>query len=87
VRLKSGDPLVFSHIAQEIDDLKAHGIGFEIVPGISAGHAGASYHGIPLTHRDLASDIVFVSGHDLHHSVDEQQSDWQAIARQRGTIS
>ena len=84
-RLKSGDPVIYSRIAQEIQDLKAHGIPYEIIPGITTANAAAAYMGMPLTHRDLASDVIFVSGHDLH-SKGTPQSDWQAVCRITGTM-
>ncbi|MEE2707809.1 MAG: uroporphyrinogen-III C-methyltransferase, partial [Planctomycetota bacterium] len=58
VRLKSGDPTVFAHVAEEIEALTAADIPFEIISGITAAMAAASFAGIPVTHRDLASSVA-----------------------------
>ena len=63
VRLKSGDPQVFARLGEEIEALRAAGIDFEIVPGVTAACAAAASAGIPLTDRRLASDLVFLTGH------------------------
>ena len=64
VRLKSGDPMVFARAGEELDFLTRHGIEFEIVPGVTAAVAAASYAGIPLTHRDSASAVALVTGRE-----------------------
>ena len=64
VRLKSGDPMIFARGAEEIDVLVASGVAFEVVPGITAALAASSYAGITLTHRDAASAVVLVTGHE-----------------------
>jgi uroporphyrin-III C-methyltransferase len=63
VRLKGGDPLIFGRAGEEIEALREAGIEIEIVPGVSSALAAAAAAQIPVTHRDLASSIVFLAGH------------------------
>jgi uroporphyrinogen III methyltransferase/synthase len=86
VRLKGGDPLVFGRGGEEALALKKAGIAFEIIPGITAGIAGPAYAGIPITHRELAGDVAFITGHEAADRVNDSQIDWEALARWRGTI-
>jgi uroporphyrin-III C-methyltransferase len=63
VRLKGGDPLIFGRAGEELEALREVGIAVEIVPGVSSALAAAAAAQIPVTHRDLASSIVFLAGH------------------------
>src|SRR5713226_3355123 len=75
VRLKSGDPLIFGRAGEEIEALRNANIEFEIVPGITAALGAAANAQIPLTHRQVASAIVLVTG---HHAGSDQFADWPA---------
>jgi uroporphyrinogen III methyltransferase/synthase len=86
VRLKSGDPLVFARAGEELDCLTKHGIPLEIVPGVTAALAAASYGGIPVTHRDLASAVALVTGQEDEAKTDSAL-DWEALARFPGTLA
>ncbi|TWU56046.1 uroporphyrinogen-III C-methyltransferase [Rubripirellula reticaptiva] len=84
-RLKGGDPAVFARTAEEVDALRAAGIEFEIVPGITAALAAGSFAGIPITHRGLASAVALVTGHEEPDKT-ESALDWDALARFPGTL-
>jgi uroporphyrinogen III methyltransferase/synthase len=85
VRLKGGDPCIFGRVAEELVVLSEAGIGFEIVPGITAGIAVSSYTGILLTDRDNSSQVVFVTGREAEGK-QESNIDWSLLAKFPGTI-
>jgi uroporphyrinogen III methyltransferase/synthase len=84
-RLKGGDPFVFGRGGEEAEALTAAGIPFEVVPGITAGVAAPAYAGIPVTHRDGASAVAFVTGHEDPEKP-ESVIDWDALAAFPGTL-
>ncbi len=85
VRLKGGDPFVFGRGGEEGEALRAAGVEFEVVPGVTAGVAATAYAGIPVTHRDEASAVAFVTGHEDPEKPDTAL-DWEALARFPGTL-
>jgi uroporphyrinogen III methyltransferase/synthase len=85
VRLKGGDPFVFGRGGEEGEALREAGVEFEVVPGITAGVAATAYAGIPVTHRDDASAVAFVTGHE-DPAKDESALDWEALAAFPGTL-
>lgn len=85
VRLKGGDPAVFARTAEELEVLIAEKIPFEVVPGITAALAAASYVGIPITHRRHASAVALITGQQQTEDA-PQPIDWDALARFPGTI-
>ena len=91
VRLKGGDPFVFGRGGEEALALRAAGIAFEVVPGVTAGVAASAYAGIPVTHRGLASAVALVTGHTREDSPEAAESedgaiDWPALAAFPGTL-
>ncbi len=85
VRLKGGDPFVFGRGGEEAATLVEHGIAFEIVPGVTAGVAAAAYAGVPVTHRDHAAGVAFMTGTE-NPEKDETTIDWAALAVFPGTL-
>ena len=84
VRLKGGDPFVFGRGGEEMETLRAHGISVEAVPGITSGIAVPESVGIPVTHRDFASSVTFITGHESEKEV--SSIDWVWLAKTPGTI-
>ena len=84
VRLKGGDPFVFGRGGEELEFLAAHGIPFEVVPGITAALACGAYAGVPLTHREHSQSLRLVTAH-CGDSIDTL--DWTALAQERQTVA
>ena len=78
VRLKGGDPFVFGRGGEELEHLRAAGVEVEVVNGITAGLAAATSMGVPLTHRDHAHGVVFVTGHSRPGA---EELDWTQLAQ------
>jgi len=79
VRLKGGDPFIFGRGGEEVEQLQAEGIAVQIINGITAGLAGVTSLGVPLTHRDHAHGVVFITGHAQKGS--RTPVDWANLAR------
>jgi uroporphyrin-III C-methyltransferase len=85
VRLKGGDSMVFGRGGEEMIYLADNGVDFEVVPAVTSAVAGPEVAGIPVTHRDHASSVTFVTGHE-DPTKDESAVDWGALAASGGTI-
>lgn len=84
-RLKGGDPTVFGRGGEEAEALRREGIEFEIVPGVTSAIAVPAYAGIPVTHRDLASSVSIITGHENPEKLDELIR-WDRVTNAAGTL-
>src|SRR3954454_9197298 len=79
VRLKGGDPYVFGRGAEEVEHLRAAGVAVRVVPGVTAAVGVTAYAGVPITHRDAASAVAFITGHD-DPEAPGGRLDWSALS-------
>ncbi|ANE47155.1 HemD protein [Paenibacillus swuensis] len=84
-RLKGGDPSIFGRVAEEAELLVDNGIEFEIIPGITSAIAVPTYAGIPVTHREIASSLSIITGHENPEKLD-QNIDWAKLTNATGTL-
>ena len=85
VRLKGGDPFVFGRGGEEAEACAAHGVPFEVVPGITSAIAAPAYAGIPVTHRRVSTNVTIVTGHE-DPTKGSSDTDWSALAKTGGTL-
>lgn len=85
VRLKGGDPFIFGRGGEELAELLAAGIRVEVVPGVTAAATAGASVGVPLTHREFSSGVIFLTGHE-RDGRPESATDWEALARTRMTL-
>lgn len=83
VRLKGGDSFIFGRGGEELEELAEHDIDFEVVPGITAAAGATAYAGIPLTHRDHAQSVQFITGHTQK---DGREIEWHSLAQSNNTL-
>ena len=81
-RLKGGDPFIFGRGGEELTKLRAAGIEVEVIPGITAGIGAPATLGIPVTHRDVARGVIFITG----HTRDGAEPDWPALADRKSVV-
>ena len=84
VRLKGGDPFMFGRGGEELELLAAHGVPYEVVPGITSAIAVPAYNGIPVTHRDFTSSLHIITGHKREGA--DYDIDFEALVRTKGTL-
>lgn len=84
VRLKGGDPMVFGRASEEMEALRAYGIGFEVVPGVTAATAAAAALGLSLTRRGIARSLHFLAGHGAESGLPAH--DWVSLTKSGGTL-
>lgn len=85
VRLKGGDPTIFGRVGEEAELLRRHGVSFEIVPGITSAISVPAYAGIPVTHRDIASSVSIITGHESQEKLD-RSIHWDKVTNATGTL-
>ena len=83
VRLKGGDSFIFGRGGEELEELAAYGIKYEVVPGITAAAGATAYAGIPLTHRDHAQSVQFITG---HIQKDGREIEWHSLTQSNNTL-
>ncbi|GGD54514.1 uroporphyrinogen-III C-methyltransferase [Paenibacillus nasutitermitis] len=84
-RLKGGDPTLFGRVGEEAGLLQQHGVEFEIIPGITSAIAVPAYAGIPVTHRDMASSLSIITGHESPEKLDKSIH-WDKVTNATGTL-
>lgn len=83
IRLKGGDAFVFGRGGEELEYLRAHGVPYRVIPGLTSGLACTAYAGIPLTHREHAQSVRFITAHS---SKKDDALDWPSLAKEKQTL-